>query len=30
VGKLFVSILQAFGLSDTTFGDDGDGPLPGV
>lgn len=30
VGKLFVSILQAFGLPDTTFGLDGDGPLSGL
>ena len=29
VGKLFVSLLQAFGLSDTAFGD-GQGPLPGL
>ena len=29
VGDLFVSILQAFGLPDTTFGD-GTGPLPGL
>jgi hypothetical protein len=28
VADLFVSILQAFGLPDTTFGDDGSGPLP--
>ena len=30
VGNLFVSILQAFGLPDTTFGDDGDAPLAGL
>jgi hypothetical protein len=30
VGNLFVSILQAFGLTDTTFGDDGTGPLAGL
>lgn len=30
VGKLFVSITQAFGLPDATFGDDGDGPLSGL
>jgi hypothetical protein len=30
VGNLFVSILQAFGLSDTTFGDDGDATLAGL
>jgi hypothetical protein len=30
VGRLFVSILQAFGLGDTMFGDDGDGPLAGL
>jgi hypothetical protein len=30
VGDLFVSILQAFGLPDTTFGDDGTGPLTGL
>ena len=30
VGNLFVSILQAFGLHDTTFGDDGSAPLAGL
>ena len=30
VGKLFVSILQAFGLPDTKFGLDGQGPLAGL
>jgi hypothetical protein len=30
VGKLFVSILQAFGLDDTRFGDDGEGALAGL
>lgn len=30
VGNLFVSILQAFGMTDTTFGDDGTGPLSGL
>ncbi len=30
VGNLFVSILQAFGMPDTTFGDDGTGPLSGL
>jgi hypothetical protein len=30
VGNLFVSILQAFGLPDTTFGDDGSGTLSGL
>jgi hypothetical protein len=30
IGKLFVSILQAFGLSDTRFGVDGDGALTGL
>ncbi|MND00182.1 hypothetical protein D3C83_187030 [compost metagenome] len=30
VGSLFVSILQAFGLPDTTFGKDGMGPLAGL
>jgi len=30
VGKLCVSILQAFGLPDTKFGLDGDGPLSGL
>jgi len=30
VGNLFVSILQAFGLPDASFGDDGDAPLDGV
>jgi hypothetical protein len=30
VGKLFVSILQAFGLPDTRFGDATDGPLAGL
>jgi hypothetical protein len=30
VGRLFVSILQTFGLSDARFGDDGEGPLAGL
>jgi hypothetical protein len=30
VGSLFVSIAQAFGLSDNAFGDDGMGPLSGL
>jgi Protein of unknown function (DUF1552) len=30
VGNLFVSILQAFGLPDTTFGDNGNGTLAGL
>ena len=30
VGKLFVSILSALGMSVTKFGDDGDGPLSGL
>jgi hypothetical protein len=30
VGNLFVSVLQACGLSDTTFGADGKGPLSGL
>jgi hypothetical protein len=30
VGKLFVSILNAMGVSATKFGDDGDGPLAGL
>jgi hypothetical protein len=30
VANLFVSILQAFGLPDTTFGDDGTGTLSGL
>jgi hypothetical protein len=30
VGKLFVSILQAFGLPDTKFGMEGEGPLTGL
>lgn len=30
VGNLFVSILNAFGMDDATFGDDGMGPLSGV
>jgi hypothetical protein len=30
VGRLFVSILQAFGVPDTTFGDNGDAPLTGL
>jgi hypothetical protein len=30
VGNLFVSILQAFGLSDSAFGDDGSEPLAGL
>jgi hypothetical protein len=30
VGKLFVSIMQAFGMSEANFGDDGDGPLAGL
>lgn len=30
VGRLFVSILQTFGLSDARFGDDGESPLAGL
>jgi hypothetical protein len=30
VGQLFVSILQAFGLDDARFGDDGEGALAGL
>lgn len=30
LARLHVSILQALGLSDTRFGDDGEGPLPGL
>ena len=30
VGELFVALLQAFGVEQTTFGDDGRAPLPGL
>lgn len=30
LARLYVAILQALGLPDTTFGDDGDAPLPGL
>lgn len=30
LARLYVSILQALGLPDASFGDDGDGPLPGL
>lgn len=30
IANLFVSLLQHFGLDDSTFGDDGDGPLGGL
>lgn len=30
IGQLFVAILQGFGLPDSRFGDDGDGPLRGL
>jgi hypothetical protein len=30
LARLHVSILQALGLPDTSFGEDGDGPLPGL
>jgi hypothetical protein len=30
LARLHVSILRALGLPDTRFGDDGDGPLPGL
>jgi len=29
-GNLFVSLLQAFGLPDLAFGDDGTAPMPGI
>lgn len=30
LARLYVSLLQALGLPDTRFGEDGDGPLPGL